>query len=157
MTKTDSQHGKGLPHGPYKLNAEADKASESHQCYHDSFGNECSIEQMIDREPGWVASRFRVLEEQIKAKDEAMRELARITGCLEPNEQGMGVCGGECIACKALKGDPCEKDRKDVVLPASLVQQLLWVAEKTRTWVVLDDCEETTLELVRQHLEGAGK
>jgi hypothetical protein len=110
---------------------------------------------------------------QIKAKDEAIvayqdeknRWVVKWNCLYNTLSDIIALDGNHCAnlgtavdyAKQALKHDSSEQEAKDVVIPASLVQQLLWVAEKTPTWVVLDDCEETTLELVRQHLGGRGE
>lgn len=49
--------------------------------------------------PNFLAMEFRA---QLKAKDEALRELSRVVGCLDPGEHGP-MDGCECIPCKALK------------------------------------------------------
>lgn len=48
--------------------------------YYDLDGNECSILQMVKREPGWAASRVQVGEEAIEKVAELKAQLARCRG-----------------------------------------------------------------------------
>jgi len=51
-----------------------------------------------------IAKECGQLEKQLKEKDEALCEMARTVGCLDPDEYGHCADDCSCIACKARKG-----------------------------------------------------
>ena len=46
-----------------------------------------------------------LLAENTKLKED-MKEMARLLGCLDPDEYGLSTDGCNCLACKALKEKP---------------------------------------------------